>query len=317
MFSKLKTVLTSDTDSIEEVKVENAKKNFLEQEYVKRKKLFKLTIFGIWFMVVLVFSFLYLKYQDQVKVFQKRVYVSIFGFQMNPKDYKISWFNKLSWWGQTLFLKDVKALAEANKYNESRFKKLVKQYQKMWKDFIKTKNLEKFKKEYAKFWWIEDLVLMDTRRWNQTMSAANNKQVNNDKQINSKNWKIINKWKVNTTGWIMNDISSGNVESTLTWDIWTWLVWTWDIGSWNIVSTGLVSSSLDLTWQVLSWNVISWLFLSWTSLSWEILTGISITWNTLSWDNLTGSILSWVELTSNNFTGMNQTWNILSWEKWK
>ena len=81
-----------------------------------------------------------------------RIYVSIFGFSINPVDYKIKDFNKLSWWGQVLFLKDVRTLAEANKYNPDAFKKLVKQYQSIWEKFVKNRDLENFKKEYAKFW---------------------------------------------------------------------------------------------------------------------------------------------------------------------
>jgi len=56
-----------------------------------------------------------------------------------------------------LFLKDVKTLAESNKYNPNNFKKLVKQYQSMWEKFVKNRDLENFKKKYAKFWRLKML----------------------------------------------------------------------------------------------------------------------------------------------------------------
>jgi len=224
MFSKFKSVLTSDTQEIEDVKVENSKKNFLEQEYEKRKKFIKFSIFWIIFVLLIIFWIIYIKNEKQIKIFQNRVYVSIFWFKIDPLDYKISWFEKLSWWGQVLFLKDVKSLSEANKYNPEKFQKLVKEYQKMWLDLIKTKNLGKFKKQYAKFSSIEDLIA----------------GIKSDKIYKSEKKK-----RKDLTG------------SILTWKVLTWENLTGEILSWNVI-TGWLWELKDLTGSVLTWKVLTW-----------------------------------------------------------
>jgi len=277
MFSKFKSILGWDTT--EDTSVDEKEKDFLKSEYEKARKL-KFFIFVGIAVLLIVWLWIFYKFnKKQIDIQLHRIYVSIFGFSINPVDYKIKDFDKLSWWGQVLFLKDVKTLAEANKYNPDAFKKLVKQYQSIWEKFVKNRDLENFKKEYAKFWYLKMIKALKSK--------------NTDKS----NWNNSQKSDIQSFTW-----------SSISWDIFAWDI-SWEVQqlsgitlSWNVLwnenvnltwcnNTGancLSGKKINLSWDNFSWNLLTWAI----NTSWFVLTGEALE---LSWEDkkLTWNVLTW------------------------
>jgi len=214
MSSKLWSILSEWVE--DNIKIDEEEKNFLKTEYKKRRQKFIVIIVIISLIILWLLWFFSYKYKNQIKVWYNRIYISLFWFSINPEDYKIEWFENLSWWWKILYLKDIKAIADANKYSPENFKIVLEKYEKMWKEFVSEKNIDKFKEKYANFWWLnyhfiqkdepvkhniiknkkDNELNYNTKELNNSLGTQNQSNLNNDiyntGNINSSNAETLN-----------------------------------------------------------------------------------------------------------------------------